>query len=93
MVVIKTLLPFLATVDEKKIMCFYEPEENELHTTSEITENDKIVILNTIKNEIQRAQDLVQVVDVSETEKIPEQFDKMKDEYDSGKYEFPDIKL
>ncbi len=93
MIVLKSLLPFLAVVNEQKIFCFYDQQDNQIHTLENVPDDIKIQILKQIQDEISMSQQNVRIIDYSEAQEISEEFNKMKDEYDGGKYEFPDIKL
>lgn len=93
MIVLKSLLPFLAIVDERKIFCFYDQEDGKIHTIEDVSVDVKNEILKQIQDDISISQQNVKTIDYSEAQQISEEFNKMKDEYDSGKYEFPDIKL
>lgn len=93
MVTVKSLLSFLADIDGKKIICFYDQESNDIISTSELSAEEKKEVLTIINKDIYAPVDIGPTVQYGETQDIQQQFDKMKEDYDGRKYEFQDIKL
>lgn len=93
MITVKSLLSFLVSTDDKKIICFYDQESHDIISTVELSLEDKKQVLDQINREIYAPQQVSNAVDYSEAQEIKEQFEKAKEDYDGRKYEFQDIKL